>query len=84
MYRVKYEGYLFAKLTTLKNLRRLRIIIPHSFNFPEIPGFRNESAEKLTSINPDTLGQASRIAGVNPSDIDVLNGYDSKASISEK
>ena len=47
--------------------------MPKSFKYEGLPGLRHESIEKLTSILPLTLGQASRIPGVNPSDIDVLN-----------
>jgi tRNA uridine 5-carboxymethylaminomethyl modification enzyme len=73
LYRVKYEGYL---LRELKNIERMkdseRIKIPRSFCYKGIPGLRNESAEKLSTIKPETLAQANRISGVNPSDISVL------------
>ena len=73
LYRVKYEGYLLREITNIEKLKKIEnTIIPHSINFLEIPGLRNESAEKLYTIKPDTLGQASRIAGVNPSDIEIL------------
>ncbi len=73
LYRVKYEGYL---LRELKNIDRMkdseRIKIPKSFSYEDIPGLRKESAEKLSVIKPETLAQANRISGVNPSDISVL------------
>ena len=47
-------------------------IIPTDFSYEKISGLRNESIEKLSQINPGTLGQASRIPGVNPSDIEIL------------
>lgn len=73
LYRVKYEGYLLREINNIEKLKKIEnTTIPHSINFLEIPGLRNESAEKLYAIKPDTLGQASRIAGVNPSDIEIL------------
>ena len=73
LYQVKYEGYL---LRELKNIERMkdseRIKIPKDFSYENITGLRKESAEKLSTIKPETLAQANRISGVNPSDISVL------------
>ena len=49
-----------------------KIIIPQDFSYDGIPGLRKESIEKLNSVSPDTLGHASRIPGVNPSDVEIL------------
>ncbi len=47
-------------------------LIPVGFDYSSIPGLRNEAREKLMDIRPTTVGQATRIAGVTPSDIAVL------------
>lgn len=74
LYRVKYEGYLKREINNITKFNNIdKVIIPKSFKYEGLPGLRHESIEKLTSILPLTLGQASRIPGVNPSDIDVLN-----------
>ena len=72
-YRVKYGGYLKRELKNIKKLQDLEnILIPKSFSYQNIPGLRKESGEKLSLVRPETLAQANRISGVNPSDISVL------------
>ena len=72
-YRVKYGGYLKRELRNIKKLQDLEnILIPKSFSYQNIPGLRKESGEKLSLVRPETLAQANRISGVNPSDISVL------------
>lgn len=72
-YKVAYKGYLereerqIEKLSQVENIR-----IPSSINYLIISGIRKESAQKLAAVRPMTLGQASRISGVNPADISVL------------
>lgn len=73
LYRVKYKGYLERELRTIEKLRQTdRIRIPREFSYQGVSGLRAEAATKLQSIRPDTLGQASRISGVNPTDITIL------------
>ena len=73
IYRVQYEGYLKRELQNIEKFKHSeKIIIPKEFSYDGIPGLRKESIEKLNSIAPDTLGHASRIPGVNPSDIEIL------------
>ena len=73
---VKYEIYiqkekeLVAKMSQLEDL-----IIPDSFNYEKIPALSNEAMQKFRKIRPRTLGQASRISGVNPSDVQILMVY---------
>ena len=73
---IKYDGYV-----KIENLRLLKIkaleglLIPPQFSYKSIVGLSNESREKLIRIQPETLGQASRLAGVRPSDVDVLALY---------
>ena len=73
LYQVKYEGYLKREILNIEKFRKIEnTIIPTDFSYEKISGLRNESIEKLSQINPGTLGQASRIPGVNPSDIEIL------------
>jgi tRNA uridine 5-carboxymethylaminomethyl modification enzyme len=73
LYRVRYKGYLERELRLVARMRQTdRIRIPKNFDYSRISGLRAESAQKLAQIQPDTLGQAGRISGVNPTDITIL------------
>ena len=73
MYRVKYRGYLERELRSVRKLRDLESFkVPAKFNFLEAYGLSIEARQKLHQIQPQTLGQASRISGVNPADISLL------------
>ncbi len=73
LYRVAYRGYLEREYRQVEKLRHVEnVTIPKSLNYMEVKGLRRESALKLSEIRPYTLGQASRISGVNPADISVL------------
>jgi tRNA uridine 5-carboxymethylaminomethyl modification enzyme len=73
LYRVAYDGYLAREERQIEKLSHVeKIRIPESFNFLLTKGLRKESALKLAEFRPMTLGQASRISGVNPADISVL------------
>jgi tRNA uridine 5-carboxymethylaminomethyl modification enzyme len=73
MYRIIYQGYLNREKRQIEKLGHIeRIRIPSSLDFLSVPGLRRESAMKLAEFKPYTLGQASRISGVNPSDISIL------------
>ncbi len=73
LYRVSYQGYLAREERHIEKLSQIdRIRVPANFDYLSLRGLRRESALKLTEIKPLTLGQASRISGVNPSDIGVL------------
>jgi len=50
-------------------------LIPDNFNYDKIVSLSNESRQKFNKIKPRTLGQASRISGVNPSDVQILMVY---------
>jgi tRNA uridine 5-carboxymethylaminomethyl modification enzyme len=70
---LKYEGYLKRDLLMAEKIIRLDLHqIPASFTYDNISGLSNEGREKLKKHRPDTIGQASRILGVSPSDISVL------------
>jgi tRNA uridine 5-carboxymethylaminomethyl modification enzyme len=73
LYSVAYKGYLERELREVDRLRHVeKIRIPQGIDYLSIPGLRRESAMKLTHIKPLTLGQASRMSGVNPTDISLL------------
>ncbi len=73
---VKYERYiekeeqLVAKQSDMENF-----VIPDVFNYDTISALSNEALQKFKKIKPRTIGQASRISGVNPSDIQILMVY---------
>ena len=71
---IKYEGYIKKALKEAEKLKQLENIkIPEDFNYQNISNIASEAKQKLELIKPITLGQASRISGVNPSDIAVLS-----------
>ncbi len=73
IYRVSYHGYLSREQRQIDKLADIeKIKIPPHLDFLQVHGLRKESALKLAEIKPYTLGQASRISGVNPADISVL------------
>ncbi|MCG2677907.1 tRNA uridine-5-carboxymethylaminomethyl(34) synthesis enzyme MnmG [bacterium] len=73
---LKYEGYIKRELRQIERFKRLeKKRIPSDFNYSKLEGLRMESKEKLNSIRPVSIGQASRISGVNPSDISLLLVY---------
>ncbi len=68
-----YHAYVEKQQVHIDRARRLEdTLIPAEFDYISIPGLRNEAREKLVAVKPTTVGQASRIAGVTPSDIAVL------------
>jgi tRNA uridine 5-carboxymethylaminomethyl modification enzyme len=72
----KYAGYLARqKQVVLKQKKMEDKQIPPDFNYETVPGLPNESRQKFKRILPRTIGQASRIPGVNPSDIGILLVY---------
>ena len=73
---IKYEGYLNKEKESAEKLSRLENIkIAKDFKFDKLHSISTEGREKLTAIQPKTIGQASRISGVSPSDINVLLIY---------
>lgn len=70
---VKYRGYIERERAIAEKLQRLdSILIPTGFDFTQLNALTIEARQKLTRIAPATIGQASRIPGVSPSDINVL------------
>lgn len=73
---VKYQVYLGKEEELVKKMNTLENqVIPDNFNYDKIVSLSNESRQKFNKIKPTTLGQASRISGVNPSDVQILMVY---------
>ncbi len=69
----KYEGYIRRQLNDIERFRRLESMrIPDGTDFAGVTGLTCEAAEKLSAVRPVSIGQASRISGVSPSDVSVL------------
>ncbi len=76
---MKYEGYLQKQLSQIKEMTKLENRkLPTDIDYMSLQGLRVEAREKLEQIRPLNLGQASRISGVSPADINVLIVYLSK------
>ena len=70
---VKYAGYIERQESDVAQYKKMENRkIPDWINYDKIPGLRNESREKLKEIQPTTVGHASRISGINPTDISLL------------
>lgn len=70
---LKYGGYIKRQQADIDEMRRLESrILPENTDYNSIEGLRKEAQEKLSKVRPRSLGQASRISGVSPSDISVL------------
>jgi tRNA uridine 5-carboxymethylaminomethyl modification enzyme len=73
---VKYEVYIEKEKELATRMSQLEDLqIPETFDYKKIQSLGNEAREKLTLIKPRTLGQASRISGINPSDVQILMVY---------
>ena len=70
---VKYRGYIDREKKIADKIGRLsEIIIPENFDYSRIHSLSTEARMKLKKVKPSSIGQASRISGVSPSDINVL------------
>ena len=73
---IKYEGYINRQEKQVRQFKKLeRRLLPDDIDYEKITNLRNEARQKLTLYRPTSLGQASRISGVSPSDISVLMVY---------
>ena len=73
---LKYEGYISRQLKQVEQFKKMENrIIPDEIKYEEIQNLRTEAIQKLNAIRPHSIGQASRISGVSPSDISVLLIY---------
>ncbi len=70
---IKYEVYIEKEKDLVKKMSQLEELeIPETFDYKKISSLGNEAREKLSKVKPRTLGQASRISGINPSDVQIL------------
>ena len=70
---IKYSGYIEKEKVNAEKLNNLESFkIPQTFNYSKVSSLSSEAVQKLKQIKPTTLSQASRISGINPSDISVL------------
>ncbi|WP_028988432.1 tRNA uridine-5-carboxymethylaminomethyl(34) synthesis enzyme MnmG [Thermicanus aegyptius] len=73
---IKYKGYIEKQLQQIEKLQKMENKrLSENLNYDEIPGLATEARQKLKKISPLTIGQASRISGVNPADISILLVY---------
>jgi len=73
LYRIIYKGYLERDLRQIEKLSEIEDLrFPESFDFSQVSGLRIEARQKLIKYAPLTIGQASRISGVSPADINIL------------
>ncbi len=70
---IKYDTYIEKEKELVSKMSQLEdLLIPDNFNYEKLVSLSNEARQKFTKIRPRTLGQASRISGVNPSDVQIL------------
>ncbi|MFA7127151.1 MAG: tRNA uridine-5-carboxymethylaminomethyl(34) synthesis enzyme MnmG, partial [Bacilli bacterium] len=73
---IKYEGYIQKELKVAQTAAIMESkLIPETLNYDNILNIAKEAKDKLNKVRPHTIGQASRISGVNPSDISILLVY---------
>ena len=73
---IKYEGYINKQLAQIERFKKLEDKrLPQNMNYNLVEGLRIEACQKLNQIKPESVGQASRISGVSPADINVLLIY---------
>ena len=73
---VKYAGYIRREHDRIESVSTLdKQLLPKEIDYYDVPSLRRESREKLTRVQPENLGQAARISGVNPSDIAIISVY---------
>lgn len=73
---IKYEVYIEKERGLVQRMKQLEELeIPDGFDYKKISSLGNEAREKLMRVKPRTLGQASRISGINPSDVQILMVY---------
>jgi tRNA uridine 5-carboxymethylaminomethyl modification enzyme len=77
---VKYEGYLKQEAARAARMQKQeRRKIPTDFAYSAVPGLSREVIQRLSQVRPETLGQASRVSGITPAAVAVLNAYLNKS-----
>jgi tRNA uridine 5-carboxymethylaminomethyl modification enzyme len=73
LYRIGYAGYMERDRRQIEKMSEMEAVsVPAHVDYTAIKGLRNESRQKFSQIRPETLGQASRISGVSPADVQLL------------
>ena len=73
---IKYEGYIKKAIKEAEKMRKMENKkIPKDIDHDKVPNLASEARIKLKEVKPESLGQALRISGVNPSDISILSVY---------
>lgn len=73
---IKYEGYIRKQMSQIEQFKKLENKkLPEDMDYKNVKGLSNEAIQKLNDIKPDSVGQASRISGVSPADVNVLLIY---------
>jgi tRNA uridine 5-carboxymethylaminomethyl modification enzyme len=73
---IKYEGYLLQQQRAMDRLKKSeKHAIPDWFDYKSVSGLSREVQEKLSKVRPRTIGQASRIPGVTPAAVSLVNVY---------
>jgi tRNA uridine 5-carboxymethylaminomethyl modification enzyme len=73
---IKYEGYIARQQRQVEQFRKMEERrIPEDLDYDKVPSLRNEARQKLKEVRPSSIGQASRVMGVNPADVAVLLVY---------
>ena len=73
---IKYDGYISRQKIQVEHFKKMeKKLIPSDINYDDVSNLRKEARQKLSTIRPASLGQASRISGVSPADISVLMIY---------
>ena len=78
---IKYEGYIKRQMIQVNQFKKLeKKLIPEDIDYNDVPSLRIEARQKLIKIRPSSIGQASRISGVSPADVNVLLVYLAKGN----
>lgn len=73
---VSYDGYIKRQMSQVESFKKMENKkIPEGFDYDKVYGLRAEALEKLKKVKPESIGQASRISGVNPADVSILMIY---------
>ena len=82
---IKYEGYIQNEMDRINKNKSLEsLVIPKSFSFKNISGLSSESKERLSRVSPETIGQASRISGIRPTDITLIGAHIKRLGVSRE
>ncbi|GMA48184.1 tRNA uridine 5-carboxymethylaminomethyl modification enzyme [Tetragenococcus muriaticus PMC-11-5] len=82
---IKYEGYIQKAMTKVDKLKRMEAKrVPENIDYEAIDGLATEAKQKLQRIHPETIAQASRISGVNPSDLSILMVYIQEGNVAKQ